>query len=168
MGLSNELSSEAGSFPAATSTPTGVFNQRFEALFPQDGALGYVVCFGPCPSSWFICARMWGRRVCQWSDCLRRLSHTPPVSVPPGQGKSSPPRCPSLPLLQIWMYVSFLSTWCRTSLPLDFLTVLVVQGGAVCLPTLPSWLSPKFNVFFNSNLFCKSLQKCLCNHWIVS
>ena len=32
---------------AATSTPTGVFNQRFEALFPRAGALGCVVCFVP-------------------------------------------------------------------------------------------------------------------------
>ena len=33
--------------PAASSTPTGVFNQRFEALFPRAGALGCVVCFAP-------------------------------------------------------------------------------------------------------------------------
>ena len=47
MGLSNELSCEAGVSPAAASTPTGVFNQRFEALFPRAGALGYAVCFAP-------------------------------------------------------------------------------------------------------------------------
>ena len=39
--------------PAAAPTPTGVFNQRSEALFPCAGALGYVVCFAPrcstCP-----------------------------------------------------------------------------------------------------------------------
>ena len=29
-----------GVSPAAASTPTGVFNQRFEALFPHTGALG--------------------------------------------------------------------------------------------------------------------------------
>ena len=29
----------------------------------------------------------------------------------------------------------------RTSLLFDFLSVLVVRGGAVCLPTLPSWFS---------------------------
>ena len=34
MGLSNKLCCEAGVSPAAASTPTGVFNQRFEALFP--------------------------------------------------------------------------------------------------------------------------------------
>ena len=38
-----------GVSPAATSTPTGVFNQRFEALFPLAGALGCTVCFAPPP-----------------------------------------------------------------------------------------------------------------------
>ena len=36
-----------GVSPAAASTPTGVFNQRFEALFPLAGALGCTVCFAP-------------------------------------------------------------------------------------------------------------------------
>ena len=56
-------------------------------------------------------------------------------------GNVSPlcPGCPSLPLLLVWMNVYFLSTWCQISLPFDFLSVLVVRGGAVCLPTLPSW-----------------------------
>ena len=52
-----------GVSPAAASTPTGVFNQRFEALFPRAGALGYVVCLAPSNSSRFICARVWGRGV---------------------------------------------------------------------------------------------------------
>ena len=38
-----------GVSPAAASIPTGVFNQRFEALFPCAGALGCVVCFSPLP-----------------------------------------------------------------------------------------------------------------------
>ena len=41
-----------GVSPAAASTPTGVFNQRFEALFPRAGALGHALCFAPlldCP-----------------------------------------------------------------------------------------------------------------------
>ena len=65
-------------------------------------------------------------------------------------GNVSPlhPRCPSPPLLPVWMNVSFLSTWCRTSLPFYFLSVLVVRGGAVCLPTPPSWFSP-YIVFLN-------------------
>ena len=41
--------------PAAAPTPTGVFNQRFEALFPLTGALCCVVCFAPYRSSLFIC-----------------------------------------------------------------------------------------------------------------
>ena len=36
-----------GVSPAAASTPTGVFNQRFEALFLRAGALGCAVCFAP-------------------------------------------------------------------------------------------------------------------------
>ena len=40
-----------GVSPAAAPTPTGIFNQRFEALFPCAGALGCAVCFAPCRSS---------------------------------------------------------------------------------------------------------------------
>ena len=36
-----------GVSPAAAPTLTGVFNQRFEALFPRAGALGCVACFDP-------------------------------------------------------------------------------------------------------------------------
>ena len=43
-----------GVSPAAAPTPTGVFTQRSEALFPRAGTLGYVVCFAPCHSSRFI------------------------------------------------------------------------------------------------------------------
>ena len=49
-----------GVSPAAAPTPRGIFNQRFEALFPRAGALRLEVCFAPCRSSWFICAQMWG------------------------------------------------------------------------------------------------------------
>ena len=52
-----------GVSPAAAPTPTGVFTQRFEALFPGAGALDCTVCFAPRCSSQFICARMWGHRV---------------------------------------------------------------------------------------------------------
>ena len=36
-----------GVSPAAPPTPTGVFTQRFEALFPRTRALGCAVCFAP-------------------------------------------------------------------------------------------------------------------------
>ena len=154
----------------APSTPTGVFNQRFEALVPCTGALGCVVCFTPHCSSRFIYAQMCGHGVLPatlpalFSTTLSlalsvylcanvgtqgllvvRLPapfiHTPPVSVA-SLGNTSPlcpGGCPSPPLLPVWMNVYFLSPWCRTSLPFDFLSVLVVRGGAVCLPTPPSW-----------------------------
>ena len=38
-----------GVSPPATSARTGVFNYRFEALFPRAGALGCAVCFAPPP-----------------------------------------------------------------------------------------------------------------------
>ena len=47
MGLSNELSCEAGGFSCCYLTPTDIFSQRFEALFPRAGALGCVVCLAP-------------------------------------------------------------------------------------------------------------------------
>ena len=49
-----------GVSPAAAPTPTGIFTQRFEALFPRAGALGCAVCFAPHRLSWFIYVRMWG------------------------------------------------------------------------------------------------------------
>ena len=54
MGLSNDLSCEAGSFSCCRPNPMGIFNQRFEALFPCAGALSYSVCFVPV----YLCARV--------------------------------------------------------------------------------------------------------------
>ena len=90
--------------------------------------------------SWFICPNVWLQGL-----LVLRLpalsSHTPPVSVWPRPRESSPPWCQSPPLLLVWMNVYFVFPWCWTPLPFDFLSVLVVRGGAVCLPTLPSWFS---------------------------
>ena len=54
MGLSTTSPVRLGVSPAAAPTPTGVFNQRFEALFSCAGALGCAVCFVPRHSSRFI------------------------------------------------------------------------------------------------------------------
>ena len=63
MGLSNNLSCEAGSFSCCRPTP-GVFSIRgLRLLFSHAGALGCTVCFAPRCSSCFICARMWGHGV---------------------------------------------------------------------------------------------------------
>ena len=69
-------------------------------------------------------------------------------------GNTSPlrPSCPSPPLLPVWMNVYFLFPWCRTFLPFDFLSVLVVPGGAVCLPTPPSWFCKVFYSLFLSRI----------------
>ena len=50
-----------------------------------------------------------------------------------------------------WRFI-FLSPWFRTSLLLDYLSVLFVRGSATCLPTPPSWFSyipslKKYEVF---------------------
>ena len=64
-----------GVSPAAAPTPTGVFNQRFEALFPCAGALGYVVCFAPCRLSG-LSVRECGATGCYPLLCLPR---SPPL-----------------------------------------------------------------------------------------
>ena len=69
-----------------------------------------------------------GPTLCQSLSCH---SHASPLR----------PGCPSPPLLLVWMNVYFLFPWCWTYLLFDFLSVLVVQGGALCLPTPPSWFS---------------------------
>ena len=110
-----------GVSPAAASSPTGVFNQRFEALFPRAGALGCVVCFTPplfLPV--YLCENvgpqgspaptLWGLPAAAWPAPF----HNPPphwVRQPLPCRASSPPGGPSLPLLLVWMNVSSLSPW---------------------------------------------------------
>ena len=97
-----------------------------------------------------LSAQMWGHMVCQWSDCRPRLSHTPPVSVPPRQRESSPPRLPiSAPPTSLDQCLLFFP-WFWTSLSFDFRSVLVGRGGAVCLPTPPSWFFIEFHFFAHS------------------
>ena len=47
-----------GVSPAAAPTPTGIFNQRSEALFPRAGALGYAVCLVPDVRPVYLCANV--------------------------------------------------------------------------------------------------------------
>ena len=93
-----------GVSPAAASTPTGVLNQRFEALFPHTGALGCVVCFTP-PLFFlvYVCANvgpqglaattLWGLLGAAWPAPF----HNPPphlVHQPLPYCESSPPQLP--------------------------------------------------------------------------
>ena len=60
-----------GVSPAAASTPTGIFNQRFEVLFPCAGALGCVICFSPplfIPV--YLCANVGPRGATRSTACL--------------------------------------------------------------------------------------------------
>ena len=151
-----------GVSPAATPTPTGVFNQRFEALFPRAGALGCVVCFVPRHLSGLSVCECGAGGATHHSDCpVLRHSESGPLGLSVrkygatgsanGQtacpvrpvlrqsrslhGHASPlrPSCLSPPLLLVWMNDYFLFSWCRTSLPFDFLSVLVVRGEAQCV-----------------------------------
>ena len=119
--------------PAAAPTPKGIFNQRFEALFPRAGALGCAVCLAPCHLS--------GLSVHECRATGSASGQTAHPVRPTLRQSWSHPGCPSPPLPPVWMNVYFLFPWCWTSLPFDFLSVLVVRGGAVCLPTPPSWFS---------------------------
>ena len=83
-----------GVSPATISTPTGVFSQRFEALFPCTGTLGCGSVLSPVvlPSlSACECGTAWS------TSChlARVLSSRLPVSAPP----------------TVWMNVSSLSPW---------------------------------------------------------
>ena len=82
MGLSNDLSGEPGSLSCCDPTPTGVFNQRFEALFPRAGALGCAVCFAPRCLSFYLCANVWPQGATHRSACpVLRHSESGPLSV---------------------------------------------------------------------------------------
>ena len=99
-----------GVSPAAASTPGGVFNQWFEALFPCAGTLGCAVCH---PLHQLLPQRP--------AAALPTRLHNPPpcwvLQLLPGR-EFSLPGCLSPPLLQVWMNVSSLSPWL-----LDFHTV---------------------------------------------
>ena len=141
MGLSNELSCEAGSFSCCCLNPMGVFTQRFEALFPRAGALGCVVCFAPrhC-SSWLIYARIWGNTTGQglpattlWGLLVAAWLapfHNPPlhwVRQPLPCCESSLPQLPiSAPPTGLDECFFFYLLGCQTSIQFDFLSVLVV------------------------------------------
>ena len=117
-----------GVSPAGTSTPTGVFNQRFEALFPCSGALGCAVCFTTLPFlPVYLCTNVGpqGLLAAAWPAVFHNL---PPrwVCQPPPCHKASPPGCPSPPLLPVWMNVSSLSPWLS-----DFHTVRF-SGSSGC------------------------------------
>ena len=109
-----------GVSPTAASTPTDVFNQKFEALFPCTGTLGCVVCLVP---QLFLRVYL-HTNVGPPSLQSAALMGPPAAALPapvlqplPCLG-SSLPSCLSPPILPVWMNVSSLTPWL-----LDFHTV---------------------------------------------
>ena len=161
-----------GVSPAAASTLTGVFNQRFEALFPRAGALGCTVCHPvyqllPQPPQVFSVrgfealfppTGILGCVVCL-APQLFPLDYlhadvglpAPPAAASPG---SSPPWLPiSVPptrLDESFFFNSLVVGLPYRSIFLLFFVfkfvvlLLVVGGGMVYLPTTPSRLEVHF------------------------
>ena len=171
MGLSNDLSCEAGSFSCCLPNPHGCFQSEVWGFISRSWSPGLcgLLCSPPFVPV-YLCENVGLRGATRHSACpvLRHSESGPlglsvrecgaagaasaqtacPIRPTLRQSQSrhshpSPlrPGCPSPPLLPVWMNVYFLSPWCRTFMSFDFLSVLVVWGGAVCLPTLPSWFS---------------------------
>ena len=141
MGLSNNLSCEAGSLSCCCPNPHRRFQSGlrlyFSALEPwvARSALLPAVRPGLSVHECRAAGSASGQTACPVRPtlCQSQSRH--------GHASLLRPGCLSPPLLPVWMNVYFLFPWCRTSLPFDFLSVLVVRGDAVCLPTPPSWFS---------------------------
>ena len=84
-----------GVSPAAASTPIGIFNQRFEALFPQTGTLRCVVCLAP---QLFLL-------VCLHANVRPPSSQSAALRSPPAAALPAPV------LLPVWMNDSSLTPW---------------------------------------------------------
>ena len=118
-----------GVSPAATSTPMGAFNQRFEALFPPRWSPGLCGLLrspalppglsmrecGAVESASYSTACPVHSTICHFSGSASHCIAMRPLH----------PGCPSLPLLQVWMNVSSYVLGCWTSMPFDFLSVPV-------------------------------------------
>ena len=154
MGLSNELSCEAGSFSHHHNPHSCFQSEALRLYFPVPEP--WVVCsiWLPSCSSQFILTQMWDHPLCQ------RLPH--PVCKPPPH--SSPPATALLQVLSTWLPVTapptsvdecflfnslvvrlpyssiFWQFWLFFVFKFVVVLLLVVQGGTVCLPTPPSWL----------------------------
>ena len=143
--LSSELSCEAGSFSHCC-IPHRFLPPGFETLFYHTGTLGCMVCLAPQLFFPVICMQMWDWMVHQLPPCLFRSSSFCLTACP------LHPSYLSLPLLPVCVNVSSLTPWLsdfhvvRVSVSsgyflfLNFVVLLVVQGGKVCLPIRKEFL----------------------------
>ena len=120
MGLSNDLSCEAGSLSHCRLKPHRCFQS--EALrfyfFSLEPWVAQSVSLPSC-SSGFICTPMWDHPIC----------NPPPCQV------SSLLGCPSPPLLPVWMNVSSLTPW------LSYFHAVRFSGSSGCFLFLNLLLS---------------------------
>ena len=174
MCLSNDLSHEAGSFSCCSPNPHRCFHSEVCGFISPCWIPGLLGLLCSPPFVQFMCEQMWGCGVLPTAlpapfsatvspalsvylhECGATGSACGQTACPvhptlhqfwSRHGNSSPLRPASPPLLPVWMNVYFLSPWCRTSLTFDFLSVLVVRGCTVCLPTPPSWFSPQYSYY---------------------
>ena len=133
-----------GVSPAAASTPTGVFIQRFEALFPCSETLGCVVCLTPqlflpvylhanmgLPSPQATTSRVRQPLPCRKSS---------PMGLPVPALPTGLDECFFFIFLVVRLLYSsiFRQFWLLFVFKFVVVLLLVVQGGY--LPTPPSWL----------------------------
>ena len=117
MGLSSELSCESGSLPCCRLNPHGCFHSGLRLYFPM--LEPWVARSASLPTVYlvYLCPANVGPRGLL---VVGLPAHTPPVLVPPGPWESSPPRCPSPPLLLVWMNVNFFISFVSDSLAVRF------------------------------------------------
>ena len=155
MGLSNELSCEAGSFSCHLNPHRFFQSEVLRLYFPTpEPWVAWSVSFPRC-SSWFIRTEMWDRPVCQLPPCQPWCSSCRLATSPLGPG------FPSRPLLLVWMNVSSLTPWLS-----DFHTVRfsVSSGYFLFLNLLLSflWLCKEAQcIYLRLHLGWQSLQEFL-------
>ena len=135
MGLSKELSYEAGSFSCCCN-PHRIFQPEvlrlyLPALEPQVARSVWLPSF----SSWFIHTQMWDWPLLQPPPGLicQPGPHLPQSSSHCLARSLLCPSCLSLSLLPVWMKVSSLTPWLWDFLQFIFLMVLVIFKFVVVL-----------------------------------
>ena len=108
VGLSNELFCETGSFSCSLKSHKFYQPEVLRFYFPALDSWVVQSVSIPSLSSWFIHGQVWDHLLCQpWPFLPWSSSHF--LALSPLH-----PSCLSLPLLLVWMNVSFLTLGCQT------------------------------------------------------
>ena len=137
MGLSNELSCEAGSFSHHLNPHRFFRSEVLRLYFPTlEPWVAWSVSLPSC-SSPFIRTQMWAHPLHQQPPCHESSLLWLPVSTPP----TSLHECFFFISLVVRLLYSliFCQFWLFFVFKFVVVLLLVVQGGTVCLPTPSSW-----------------------------